>query len=147
MASRHAGGRLKRGAKIAGRRGLAASAGSPRRAIPLRTTNNSGSPVFDAFPSSATVPRTDPINSFTLKNSTVCSIRHFFLLHYLRGKKRAVPLHHQNKKRSVRLGVRTVDFHSTNRGSIPLRTTRKPISRPEMGFMFFQGTQSHFSTL
>jgi hypothetical protein len=43
------------------------------------------------------------------------------------------------QKRSVRLGVRTVDFHSTNRGSIPLRTTIKPISSTEMGFLHAGG--------
>ena len=31
-------------------------------------------------------------------------------------------------KRPVRLGVRTADFHSVNRGSIPLRATRKTLS-------------------
>ncbi len=30
-----------------------------------------------------------------------------------------------NPKRPVRLGVRTADFHSVNRGSIPLRATKK----------------------
>ena len=29
------------------------------------------------------------------------------------------------QERSVRLGVRTPDFHSGNRGSIPLRTTER----------------------
>ncbi len=32
----------------------------------------------------------------------------------------------QNTECSVRLGVRTPDFHSGNRGSIPLRSTKKP---------------------
>ena len=34
---------------------------------------------------------------------------------------------HRNTKRPVRLGVRTPDFHSGNRGSIPLRATRSKI--------------------
>ena len=40
-------------------------------------------------------------------------------------------------QRSVRLGVRTPDFHSGNRGSIPLRTTKNPISTSGMGFFSF----------
>jgi tRNA (Thr-GGU) A37 N-methylase len=31
-------------------------------------------------------------------------------------------------KRPVRLGVRTADFHSVNRGSIPLRATKKTLN-------------------
>ena len=31
-------------------------------------------------------------------------------------------------KRPVRLGVRTADFHSVNRGSIPLRATRETLN-------------------
>ncbi len=33
-----------------------------------------------------------------------------------------------NPKRPVRLGVRTADFHSVNRGSIPLRATSKTLN-------------------
>ena len=33
-----------------------------------------------------------------------------------------------NPKRPVRLGVRTADFHSVNRGSIPLRATKKTLN-------------------
>jgi hypothetical protein len=45
------------------------------------------------------------------------------------------------QKWSVRLGVRTVDFHSTNRGSIPLRTTIKGFhSIVRAFFIFWRGT-------
>ena len=36
-----------------------------------------------------------------------------------------LPLHPQNKRWSLRLSVRTQDFHSCKRGSIPLETTNK----------------------
>ena len=43
-----------------------------------------------------------------------------------------------NPKRPVRLGVRTADFHSVNRGSIPLRATRKkPSTKVEVFFVIF----------
>ena len=41
-------------------------------------------------------------------------------------------------KWSVRLGVRTLGFHLSNRGSIPLRTTKNPISDSEIGFFLFE---------
>ena len=37
-----------------------------------------------------------------------------------------------NPKRPVRLGVRTSDFHSGNRGSIPLRATKKTSATAEV---------------
>ena len=41
-----------------------------------------------------------------------------------------------NPKRPVRLGVRTADFHSVNRGSIPLRATKKNPQRKLRVFLF-----------
>lgn len=41
---------------------------------------------------------------------------------------------HSLLERPVRLGVRTGDFHSSNRGSIPLRATQE--TRAERGFFF-----------
>ena len=37
----------------------------------------------------------------------------------------SVTIYLQNKNRSLRLGVRTPGFHPGNRGSIPLRATKK----------------------
>lgn len=42
---------------------------------------------------------------------------------------------HSLLERPVRLGVRTGDFHSSNRGSIPLRATHG--TRAERGFLPF----------
>jgi hypothetical protein len=44
---------------------------------------------------------------------------------------------HSLLERPVRLGVRTGDFHSSNRGSIPLRaTTRERLSLLKVFFVF-----------
>ena len=45
------------------------------------------------------------------------------------------------KKRPVRLGVRTLDFHSRNRGSIPLRAT-KPSAK--VGGFFYPVNFNYF---
>ncbi|MEN9943194.1 MAG: hypothetical protein RLZZ91_1195 [Bacteroidota bacterium] len=51
-----------------------------------------------------------------------------FFLGILAGEQKGGIFAPTNPKRPVRLGVRTADFHSVNRGSIPLRATKKTLN-------------------
>ncbi|MFM2227840.1 MAG: hypothetical protein RL664_1183 [Bacteroidota bacterium] len=51
-----------------------------------------------------------------------------FFLGILAGEQKGGIFAPTNPKRPVRLGVRTADFHSVNRGSIPLRATAKTLN-------------------
>ena len=145
MTGYHTGNRLKREAKIACGRGLASARGQVdifKQALRF----------FSALPGPVTAIQRPGLphsqvagNIFPTEKQHTLNRSALFLALPLHRKPHAVPLHHKNKNWSVRLGVRTVDFHSTNRGSIPLRTTRKP--PPKGGFFFVYQPLTQFRSV
>ena len=70
----------------------------------------------------------------------------FFLLQIcLHLKKTILPLQSQYGKRPVRLGVRTSGFHLGNRGSIPLRATKRTTNVVLFSFKHFRKYSFHYS--
>ena len=136
--SPHAGDWFKCGAKIVEWRGLkprcAAKAGKSPFPLQVIVTFRA---LFEVSALGRAVVLCVVRKFFRLKNRPFPLASHFFQARYLHERSNAVPLHHQNEQRSVRLGVRTVDFHSTNRGSIPLRTTKKALTAMRGPFSLF----------
>jgi hypothetical protein len=73
----------------------------------------------------------------TISKSLTARKKYFFWRKILEILKLVLHLHSQMNKWPVRLGVRTSDFHSGNRGSIPLRATESDQRKVGRFFCFW----------